>query len=683
MSLQPGTRLGSYEVTAAIGQGGMGEVYQARDTALNRDVAIKVLPAALADDPDRLARFQREAESLAALNHPNIATVHGLERSGETPAIVMELVDGQTLADRLRTGPLPLEEALAIARQVADALGAAHSRGIVHRDLKPANIKVKPNGTVKVLDFGLAKALDPSATGDGTHAASSPTVTSPALTQMGLILGTAAYMSPEQAKGRTVDTRADIWAFGCVVYEMLSGRQTWGGETVTDVIAALVAREPDWNRLPPTLPSRLRFLLERCLEKDVSKRTQNIGEVRAELERAASDPAGAMPVAPPVARPAGWASRLAWPLATLAVSAAAAGAVWMSMRPGPTSPVRLAALHPGPEVPGGNHFNANVAISPDGTRLAYTTTTSAFNQNAMPLYGRGLDESEPRLLSEAARAPFFSPDGEWVGFVKDNGPLMKVAFSGGPAVRIGGDANANRGMSWGPDGTIVFATSDPARGLSRISDAGDGEEQALTTPDTDRGEVDHLFPEFLPGADTLLFTIAYGSGDFRIAILDLDSGTYDTLIPAGSDAHYASSGHIVYGVDGTLRAVAFDPGRRAVRGTPVPVADGLVTWLSGAASFAISNNGTLVYITGEAENEGSASARRALVALDREGRSRTVSDEYRGYGDPRVSPDGRRIAVTVTEGTRESEATHIWIVDASSGLGTQLTFAGTRNLDPV
>ncbi len=683
MSLQPGTRLGPYEITNPLGQGGMGEVYQARDTTLNRDVAIKVLPAALADDPDRLARFQREAESLAALNHPNIAHIHGLEKSGHTPAIVMELVPGPTLADRIKAGPMPFDEALPIARQIADALDAAHARGIVHRDLKPANIKVKDDGTVKVLDFGLAKALDPVG-GDGAAGADSPTITSPALTQMGLILGTAAYMSPEQAKGKAVDTRADVWAFGCVLYEMLSGRQAWAGETVTDVIAALVAREPDWSRLPPTLPPRLRFLLERCLDKDVNTRTQNIGEVRAELERATSDPVGVSPAFGRTAGPVGWRSRLAWPLVTVAVAAAVAAAVWVSMRPAPKSPVWLAALHPGPEVPGGNHFNANVAMSHDGTRLAYTTTTSAVNQNVMPLYVREMDEPEPRVLAQDARAPFFSPDGEWVGFVKGNGPLMKVAFAGGPAVRIGGDANANRGMSWGPDGTIVFATSDPARGLSRISDAGDGEEQALTTPDTSRGEVNHLFPEFLPGGATLLFTIAYANGDFRIAALDLDSGTYDTLIPGGSDAHYASSGHIVYGVDGTLRAVSFDPDRLAVHGTPVPVADGVVTWLSGAASFAIADDGTLVYISGEAENAGSATARTALVALDRDGGTRPISGEYRAYGGPpRVSPDGRRIAVTVTEGTRGGDATHIWIVDASSGLGTQLTFAGTRNRYPV
>jgi Tol biopolymer transport system component len=682
MAITPGTRLGPYEVTAQIGVGGMGEVYRARDTTLNRDVAVKVLPAAVSGDTERLARFQREAQSLAALNHPNIAHIHGLETSGATPAIVMELVEGPTLADRIKAGPVQLNEALDVARQIADALAAAHARGIVHRDLKPANIKVRDDGAVKVLDFGLAKALDTGVSGDGQIAGSSATVTSPALTQMGLILGTAAYMSPEQAKGKPVDARADVWAFGCVLYEMLSGQQTWDGETVTDVIAALVAREPNWRRLPATVSPRLRYLLERCLEKDPAKRTQNIGEVRAELDRVATDPTGAAAPQPTVGSPVGWRSRLVWPLTTVVLALAAAVAVWVAMQPAPQSPVWLAMVHPGPEAFGGNNFNANIAVSPDGTRIAYTTTTVTGNSNEMPLYGRALGAPEPTRLADAARAPFFSPDGEWVGFVGNNGPLMKVAFAGGPALKIGGNAGANRGITWGPDGTIVFAASDAARGLSRISDAGGGDEEVLTTPDRSQGEVDHLFPAFLPDGQTLLFTVEYEDGARSIALFDLAAGTYSTLIPGGTNPQYATSGHIIYGVSGTLRAVAFDPDRREVRGTPVPVVDGVVTWLSGAASFGIAANGTLVYLAGRAETERSQSL-RSLVAVGRDGAIRPLSEDHRSYGGLRVSPDGRRIAVEVREQAADSAATQIWIVDADSGLGTQLTFEGTQNRSPV
>jgi Tol biopolymer transport system component len=701
LALTPGVRLGPYEVTAKLGEGGMGEVYRATDTTLKREVAIKVLPEALAGDAERLARFQREAESLAALNHPNIAQIYGIEESGAralsseshpsspesargvTRALVMELVEGEDLSARIRRGAMPLEDALPIARQIADALTAAHARGIIHRDLKPANIKVRDDGTVKVLDFGLAKALAPGDPADPrAQGLADLTVTSPAMTQLGLILGTAAYMSPEQAKGKPVDARADVWAFGCVLYEMLSGRQIWSGETVTDVIAALVAREPDWHRLPPTVSPRLRYLLERCLEKDPARRTQNIAEVRAELDRAAADPAGAT-LALTAASPAGWRSRLAWPLTTLVVALAAAAAVWAAMRPEPASPTWLAVVHPGPESFGGNDFNANLAVSPDGTRIAYTATTIRENANAMPLYGRALHARGPVLLANDARAPFFSPDGTWVGFVSNNGPLMKVAFAGGPAVTIGGNANANRGITWGPGGTIVFAASDRVRGLSRISDTGGGTEEALTTPDQRQGEVDHLFPAFLPDGHALLFTIEYAASARSIAVLDLDTGTYRTLIPSGSNPQYAASGHIVYCVDGTLRAVAFDADRREIRGEPVPVLDGVVTWVSGAGSFGVAASGTLVYFSGPAETNRSLGLKE-LVAIGRDGTpGRRLTPEARRYEAFRVSPDGRRIAVEVQGQGADSAATQVWIVDAGSGLATQLTFEGTQNYAPV
>jgi Tol biopolymer transport system component len=681
----------------------MGEVYRATDTKLKREVAIKVLPEALVSDPDRLARFQREAEVLAALNHPNIAAIYGLEESrvlspesggqgiesGITRALVMELVEGEDLAHRIANGAIPMEDALPIAKQIAEALEAAHERGIIHRDLKPANIKVRQDGTVKVLDFGLAKAMDSGpGTQDSGPGTRDSTMTSPAMTQMGMILGTAAYMSPEQARGKPVDRRADIWAFGVVLYEMLSGRRAFDGEDVSLTLSQVLQREPDFDALPATMSPGMRAYLRRCLHKDPRQRVGDIRDVRLALE-GAFEPEGlpegqaGAALALTATGSAGWRSRLAWALTTLVVALAAAAAVWAAMRPEPASPTWLAVPHPGAETFGGNDFNANLAVSPDGTRIAYTTTAIRENANAMPLYARALNAPTPVLLANEARAPFFSPAGNWVGFVGNNGPLMKVAFTGGPAVRIGGNANANRGIAWGPGGSIVFATSDQARGLSRIADTGDGKEEALTTPDQGKGEVDHLFPQFLPDGRALLFTIEYADAARSIAVLNLDTGTYRTLIPGASNPQYAASGHIVYCVDGTLRAVAFDAARHEVRGEPVPVLDGVVTWLSGAGSFGVADNGTLVYFAGPPETNRSQGLRE-LVAIGRDGTpGRRITPDTRRYWDFRVSPDGRRIAVEVQGQGVDTASSQIWIVDTGSGLETQLTFGGTQNYSPI
>jgi serine/threonine protein kinase len=434
MSLLVGARLGPYEITGSLGAGGMGEVYRARDTELGREVAVKVLPADFHADPDRLARFQREAQVLASLNHPSIAAIHGLERTGGVPALVLELVEGETLADRLVHGPLPLDETVQIAKQIADALEVAHDRSIVHRDLKPANVKVRPDGTVKVLDFGLAKAIEPERAGRASGRVSStmsPTVVSPAMTQAGFILGTAAYMSPEQAKGRDVDGRADIWAFGCVVYEMLTGRRAFPGDDVTDTLAAVVLRDPDWSALPASTPDPIRRLLIRCLRKDPKRRLHHIADARHELD----EPQSVVAVASATPAPHRRYARLG--LEVFVVSALAAVAVWQTMRAPRAGegagPIRFSvAPPPGVQVPDvGDPVNR---ISPDGRRLVFTYTTS---DGQSQLFTRRFDESEAKPIrgTEGARAPFFSPDGKWIGFVTGR-MLKKIAVDGGASVTV-------------------------------------------------------------------------------------------------------------------------------------------------------------------------------------------------------------------------------------------------------
>ena len=453
----------------------MGEVYQATDTNLARQVAIKVLPASVASDPERLARFDREAKTLAALNHPNIAQIHGLEKSAGTIALVMELVEGPTLADRIAQGAIPVDEALPIARQIAEALEAAHEQGIIHRDLKPANIKVRPDGTVKVLDFGLAKAMEPTGA-MSPEMSQAPTITTPAMTQAGMILGTAAYMSPEQAKSRTVDKRSDIWAFGAVLYEMLSGQRAFGGEDISDTLANVLKTEPDWEGLSPEVPARVRQVLRACLQKNAKQRFGDVQDVRLALEGAfetgvSSSKPTAVHAAPP--------SKLPWVAAiVLAVLLTGLGAwVFMQPDPEPPQPVRLTAVHPGTEVVGLS-LDTDVVLSPDGRRVVYATGGAAEG----PIYVRALDQLEPTLLVEAGRSLSLSPDGQWVGFAS-GAMLSKVAINGGPTVPIGPTRGAARGTGWVANDTIVFATNNPATGLSRVSAAG-GEPEVLTTPVT-------------------------------------------------------------------------------------------------------------------------------------------------------------------------------------------------------
>ena len=504
MPLQPGTTLGPYQVTAKIGEGGMGEVYRARDTKLDRDVALKVLPEAFTQDPDRLARFEREAKVLASLNHPNIAAIYGLEEADGIRALVLELVEGPTLADRIKRGPIPLDEALPIAKQIAEALEAAHEAGVIHRDLKPANIKVRDDGTVKVLDFGLAKALDPTPEGDPSQ---SPTLTA-AATQMGVIMGTAAYMSPEQARGKPVDKRADIWAFGCVLYEMLAGQMAFQGEDVSLTLASVMKSDLNVTRLPHDVPATVRTVLRRCLEKDPSQRIRDIGDVRLAMEGAFETTGRSHGELIP-AQAAGWKQTLPW-VAGIVLAVVTGLAVWTVMRPAPPRLVRF-TVSPDEAVPLYiAQISPDVAISPTGEHVAYLTGSTGIG--GLELHVRSLDQhTSETLVTGSLNSPFFSPDGSSVGFY-DNSPrharsvLQRVSIRGGPLSTICEFEGSLKGASWGTDGTIVFGTTDPASGLWRVAAVG-GEPTQLTTPNLEQGEVDHVWPEMLPDSSAVLFTI--------------------------------------------------------------------------------------------------------------------------------------------------------------------------------
>ena len=637
----------------------MGEVYRARDTRLGRDVAIKILPRAFKDDPDRLARFEREARVLASLNHPHIGAIYGLEEADDVTALVMELVEGDDLAERIGRGAIPIAEALPIARQIAEALEAAHEQGIIHRDLKPANIKVRSDGTVKVLDFGLAKALD--ATGlPRPSVTTSPTLS--LATQAGVLLGTAAYMPPEQAKGRPVDRRADLWSFGCVLFEMLTGHRPFEGETISDVLARIIERDPDWKALPANTPTSIRTLLRRCLEKDPRRRLDSAAVARLEIEEASTTPTtDALPISG-VSRGAGW---LLLALVAVAVLAAAVGAIATRAvtRPASTlpTPVSRFAITLPPAQPLTFSINdRDIALSADGTRLAYTAGDQA------QLMVRALDQLEAVPLAGIAnaRAPFLSPDGRWIGFfdrldegvgtgVVRRGALRKVSVSGGAPITICTLSGASRGASWGPDDSIVFATSDPSSGLLRVPASG-GDPEVLTKPDAASGEQDHYFPSVLPGASGVLFTVwSGGNKNGQVAVLDLKTGQRKTLIRSGSQAEYVETGHLIYTNGGTLWAVRFDLATLTVLGDPAPLIEHVLTL--GAADFTVSRRGTLVYVPA-----GSGTS-RSLVWVSRQGAEEPIAAPPRGYVSARLSPDGKRVALHIRD------QGGIWIWDFARG----------------
>ena len=676
MALTAGTRLGHYEVAALLGEGGMGQVWQATDTQLNRQVALKILPDAFAADPDRLARFQREAQVLASLNHPGIAAIYGIEEAEGTRALVLELVEGPTLADRIAKGPIPIDEALPIARQIAEALEAAHEAGVIHRDLKPANVKVKADGTVKVLDFGLAKALEADA---GSDPAESPTLTA-AATQQGVIMGTAAYMSPEQASGAVVDKRADIWSFGAVLFEMLTGRRAFDGETVSHVLAAVLKTEPDWDTLPAETPVAIHRLLRRCLAKERRSRVPDIGMARFEIDdaRAAPNVEETSAVAVQV-----WQRPMPLAIGILALSIVAGIIAWGVMRPAPAPVSRSSVTIPPGQTLRTTGRDTDLAISPDGSRLVFVTAQRR-------LYVRAVDQLDAMRLTgiETPRNPFISPDGESVGIFDSTRALHRMSIRGGLPTQISTVDGNPRGATWGPDNTIVFATSGGDRGLWRVSAQGGGEPAVLTTPDPARGEQSHWWPEILPGGTHVLFTIIPQGGveNAQIALLSLEGGTYTVLLPGGSHARYVPTGHLVYGVNETLWAVGFDLDSLTVTSDPVRVVDDVrMKPSTGGANFSVARDGSLAYVRGHHGTEGLES----LVWVDRTGGEEPLALQPGNYRNPRISPEGTRVALGVRDGSEDFSLVRavrvgdIHIYDIPRNRLTQLTFTAEGECCPV
>jgi len=663
LALSPGSRLGVYEVTAHIGEGGMGQVYRARDTKLNRDVALKVLPDSFASDTERLARFTREAQTLASLNHPNIAHIHGLEESGGVRALVMELVEGEDLAQRITRGAIPPDEALPIAKQIAEALEAAHEQGIIHRDLKPANVKVRPDGTVKVLDFGLAKAIE-GAGGSGWSrgASQSPTITSPAaMTGAGVILGTAAYMAPEQAKGKAVDKRADIWAFGGLLYEMLTGRRAFRGETVSEILASVLRDDVEWEALPRETSPLVRRMLVRCLQKDSRQRLREIGDARLDLEEVIAG-GGHLAVYAASPRKPVWRWVALWVIPVLAALA------WLAfgdrMRAGPSAELQPARrfLLAGDGLP---------LLAPDGKRLI---TFPTFARGKLSLHD--FSSSAPSAIegTDGAYEPFFSPDGRWVAYF-DRGPnaaLKKVALSGGSPQTIA-PASDGRGGAWGPEDTIVF-TPDTDSALLRVS-ANGGPVEKISTLDAQAAERSHRWPGPLPGTRAMLFTIVYKTGnaldDASAAILDTTTGKHTILIRNAAFTRYAPTGHLVYARRGTIVAVPFDVERLMVTGPPVTVLQGVWTWRgTGAGGFSFSQTGDLAYTEGDPDT-GVGGASVPLVWVDRVGVEQPLGAERHAYGAPRLARGSRTAVVQIANPDSD-----IWAINLDRGTRSRLTFSG-------
>ena len=660
-STSVGTTLGVYEVLAAIGAGGMGEVYKARDTKLDRDVALKILPDAFVNDPERLARFQREAKVLASLNHPNIAQIHGLEESGDSPALVLEYVPGPTLQDRIAKGPIPLDEALPIARQIAEALEAAHEQGIIHRDLKPANVKVRDDGTVKVLDFGLAKALGPDLS--DAEAANSPTMTmTAAATKMGVIMGTAAYMSPEQARGKTVDKRADIWAFGVVLFEMLTGRQAFAGTDISLTLAAVLRQDMDWAELPSDTPHSIRRLLRRCLERDHRRRLPEIGTARLEIDEADAAPEISAAVATtPIVQPALWQRPVSIAAALVLALAVGGLAVWSIVQPDSVLVVRV-PIPLGADETFSSTGRHSVAISPDGRRIVYVANGG--------LWLRPIDQLQATAMAATfgdtnARNPFFSPDGQWVGYHSGQG-LKKVSISGGAPVVLS-DADNPHGASWGADDAILFGQG--LEGIWQVPGAGGSPDQLIALDD---GALAHG-PQMLPGGEWVLFTLRPANtllwDEAQIVVQSVATGERRVLIAGGRDGRYVATGHLVYALNGGLFAVPFDLGARDVTGGPVSLIEGILDGdvRTGAAHFSLSSAGSLVYIPGSAGTTDDID----LVWVDRTGDVEPVGVETRAFGRVRVSPDGTRLAVDTLGGSTSPD---LWIYDLSRDTLTRLTF---------
>jgi Tol biopolymer transport system component len=660
MSLTAGVRIGPYEILAPLGAGGMGEVYRAKDTTLGRDVAIKVLPQAVASEPDRVARFQREAQALAALNHPNIASIYGFEQSGQVRALVMELVEGPTLADRIAAGPVPLEQALEIARQIAEALDAAHQKGIVHRDLKPANVKVRPDGQVKVLDFGLAKAMAGEApSGDPLVSPTMMSTLTMDSTRAGVILGTAAYMSPEQARGKVVDKRADIWAFGVVLYEMLTGKPLFQGEDLTETLASVVKDEPRLDQVP----AKVRRLLRKCLEKDPKRRLRDIGDAWELLDDGTES-----------APSKSWLGMAGW----IAAALLAVIALWGWLRPSP--PAARIVTHFTTALPEGTGPIEHIAVSRDGSRVAFP------GGPRREIYVRMMDQLEAKLIPGTESASFlsFSPDGQWISYVDGAKPsqLRKVSVAGGPSQALAEAASevGPPGQRWGDDGNILFSS----KGVLLRVPSGGGQPQTLATPDAKSGERYYAAPQLLTGGRNVLVTIWKKTG--LATVLNLQTGGKNIVLESNGHAQFANTdpssaiGHLVYydATTGSLMAVPFDANRLQVKGSPVPVLDGVQSFVGPFGSFGFSDSGTLAYVTGASP----ASANNTMVWVDRKGAEQPLPAPPRRYAAPAVSPDSERVAVQIEEGSPMTSRPDIWLYGLARGTLTRLT-SQDRNFGPV
>jgi serine/threonine-protein kinase len=662
---------------APLGVGGMGEVYRAHDSRLRREVAIKVVPEATAHDTNRMARFAREAQFLAALNHPNIGGIYGFEESSTMLALVMELVEGPTLGDRIAHGPVPVEDALPIMKQITEALEYAHERGIVHRDLKPANIKIKPDGTVKVLDFGLAKALSDEI--KPTDISNSPTLTA-AATKAGLILGTAAYMSPEQARGKAVDRRADIWSFGAVAFEMLTGRMAFKGDTVSDALAAVIRGEPEWSFFPANVPNEIQQLIRRCLNKDPRQRLQSIGEARIAIENVVEGRTAAMRGSGVSAASSSSVAAVKENRALKIIAGCALAALLIAagfllanvLHPGSTRanlPIRFAILPP----PGTslNSFLRTVAISHDGTRIALSASSS----DGPRLYLRDMNSASPLSIagSEGALNPVFSPDGRWLAFFAA-GKLKKISLEGGTPVIIADGITSPAGLSWGTDHNIYYAPS-VSSGILRVSDSG-GTPQAATKLQADKGELADFSPDILPDGKTLLFTAFSGGNidDGALVAQKIGSDERKVIVTKGADAHFFAPNHLLYMRAGNLMATEFDAGKLETAGSPaVVVQDVLMQPATGLAQYDVSGNGTLIYVNG-----GKQAVENSLVLAEHDAKVQPLPVKPNLYESPRFSPDGKLLALTVRLPDPD-----IWVYDIERGALRRITFAPGEDELPV
>jgi Tol biopolymer transport system component/tRNA A-37 threonylcarbamoyl transferase component Bud32 len=636
--LSSGEMLAHYRIEAKVGEGGMGVVYRARDSKLGRDVALKVLPEALASDAEYMARFHREAKVLASLNHPNIATIHGLEAN----AIVMEMVEGATLAERMAKGAIPVEEALAIARQIVEALEYAHERGVIHRDLKPANVKITPDGAVKVLDFGLAKMVQPEGWNSKDAAVSLQTA------RTGTIAGTPAYMAPEQADGEPVDRRVDVWAFGVVLYEMLTGHRLFDAGSISDTLAAVLTKDPDWSRLPKDTPGWVKRLLRRCLERDKKKRLRDLGDAWANPEMAFEEPVAAARGAQPA-----WIVAAAFGL----IAVVALWAFWRaSQAPTGRWPVRF-------DIDVMN-FPASIAVSPDGRRVA-------FRAGGGPLLMRRLDQDSITPLSgtEGGQDPFFSPDGRWLGFFAGR-KLCKILLGGGVPVTLC-DARNGRGGSWGQDGYIV-ASLDANSGLSRVPANGGKPELITGLPGEIEDAHSHRWPQVLPHGRGVLFTSA-GGGQYSLWVLKAGSTRPKLLLKNARDGRYMESGYLVYCRQGSLIAAPMDLDRLELTGDGVPLVTNVHVFGTVRVFFELSPSGTLVYVRGKPENK------RVVSWLDSAGRTEPLLSFPQRYLTPRLSPDGKRLAVAVEQG----DGANVWVYDWSRGTMTAMPEGGEYQFHPV